>query len=474
MKNRQLNISLILASDDKDPLRRRDPFQPLSLPILASLAPEHNYTLIDMLWDWEKVDFDTPDEVIGISYRESAERKAFELGDAFLKRGKTVILGGVQATALPFEAKKHATTVVIGEAEDLWAKVLNDYQNDSLLDFYVCSPQKFDAKGFSFYQTKELPDLQNLPRPKRELFKRKYDFELTFASRGCPINCDFCTVSYVFGKKMRFKPVDDVVEEIKGFRRFYYLLDDTVFGRPHCYDYYIELYDKIAALPKRKYWTGQINLDAASHEKGREVIRKAAKAGLVYAAAGLESVNYQTLKESGSHAKMGIKNADDYLAKMKENIAFIQKQGILISGWFAIGYDTDSIQTYYDTLDFCKETNILPVFTPVRALSGSRLWNKMQAEGRLQTDTGHISNIKHPVLKDEDIFNAVVDTAVKGYDTKTNLRRIRHHFKLFLKSERKLNDAIYKTIFASITQSRMKKIIFEENKRMAGSIGKNI
>jgi radical SAM superfamily enzyme YgiQ (UPF0313 family) len=474
MKSRKLNITLILASDDNDPLRRKDPFQPLSLPILASVAPEHNYTFIDMLWDWDKVDFDTKNEIIGISYRESAQYKAFELGDAFLKKGKTVILGGVQATALPFEAKKHATAVVMGEAEDLWPLVLEDYQKQELKDFYVCSPQKFDAKGYTFYQSEDLPTLQNLPKPNRKLFSRKYDFELTFASRGCPINCDFCTVSYVFGKKMRFKPVNDVVEEVKGFRRFYYLLDDTVFGRPHCYDYYLELYDKLAALPKRKYWTGQINLDAASHEKGREVIRRAAKAGLVYAAAGLESVNYTTLKESGSHAKMGIKNAEDYLAKMKENIAFIQEQGIFISGWFAIGYDTDSIQTYYDTLKFCEETNILPVFTPVRALNGSRLWDKMEAAGRLQDGSKHISNIKHPVLEDEDILNAVVDTARKGYNAKINLNRIRHHFKLFRRSERNLHDAIFKTIFISITQNRMKKIIFEENKRMAKSIGKNI
>jgi hypothetical protein len=98
----------------------------------------------------------------------------------------------------------------------------------------------------------------------------------------------------------------------------------------------------------------------------------------------------------------------------------------------------------------------------------------MEAAGRLQDGSKHISNIKHPVLEDEDILNAVVDTARKGYNAKINLNRIRHHFKLFRRSERNLHDAIFKTIFISITQNRMKKIIFEENKRMAKSIGKNI
>jgi radical SAM superfamily enzyme YgiQ (UPF0313 family) len=471
-KKDKLNITLILAADRNDPLTKRDPFQPLSLPILASVAPDNNYTFIDMLWDAEKINYDTKDEIIGISFRETAEPMAYELADEFLKRGKTVILGGVQPTAVPHTAIQHANAVVIGEGEELWPMALDDYRNNALKDFYVCSPQKFDAQGKSFYQTKDLPDLQNLPKPIRSLFKRKYDFELTYASRGCPINCDFCTVSFVFGKKMRFRPIDDVVDEIKGFRRFYYLLDDTVFGRPHCYDYYIELYEKIAQLPKRKYWTGQINLDAANSEKGREVIRKAAKAGLIYAAAGVESVNYKTLKDSGSFAKMGVGKDDDYLKKMKENIAFIQSQGIIISGWFAIGYETDTVQTYYDTLKFCEETNILPVFTPVRALAGSRLWDKMEAEGRLQDSDTHVSNIRHPKLTDEEIEAAMIGSSKMGFTSKMNWKRMKFHFNLFRKSERNLNDAIYKTIFATITQSRMKGIVFAEIERIENKVGK--
>ena len=468
----ELDITLILAEDRNDPLTKRDPFQPLSLPILASVAPDNNYTFIDMLWDADKINYDTKDEIIGISFRETAEPMAYELADEFLKRGKTVILGGVQPTAVPHTALEHASAVVIGEGEELWPLVIEDYRKDALKNFYVCSPQKFDAKGKSFYQTDDLPDLQNLPKPKRSIFKRKYDFELTFASRGCPINCDFCTVSFVFGKKMRFRPIDHVVDEIKGFRRFYYLLDDTVFGRPHCYDYYIELYDKIAQLPKRKYWTGQINLDAANSEKGREVIRKAAKAGLLYAAAGVESVNYKTLKDSGSLAKMGVGKDDDYLKKMKENIAFIQSQGIIISGWFAIGYETDTVQTYYDTLKFCEETNILPVFTPVRALAGSRLWDKMEAEGRLQDSDTHVSNIRHPKLTDDEIEAAMIGSSKMGFTSKMNWKRMKFHFNLFRKSERNLNDAIYKTIFAAITQSRMKGIVFAEIERIENKVGK--
>lgn len=470
----KLDITLIVAAPENDPLVGNMPFMPLSLPILAAAAPEHKYTFIDMLSEKREINFDISSPVIGISYRQAAEKTAFALGDKFLKLGKTVVFGGAQPSVSPYNAKEHCTSVVIGEAEELWSILLDDYLKNSLKEYYVCAEKDFDSKGKSSFVVNKFPDLQNLPLPDRSIFKKKYTFDMTFASRGCPINCDFCIVSDVFGKRMRFKPVEDVVKDIKQFKNFYYILDETVFGRPNCYDYYIELYDKIAELPKKKYWTGQANIDAASNEKGRTVIQKAAKAGLVYAAVGLESINKETLKLSGAFSKMGIKNENDYISKMKENIAFIQEQGILVSGWFAIGYENDTVQTYYDTLEFCKETNILPVFTPVMALSGSRLWERIEKEGRLQERESHISNIKHPVMSDTQIAKALYDTSIKGYNTHENIRRLKYYFKLFRKSEKNFNDALYKTIFAYITQNKMQKLVLKETKFLLNRIENTI
>lgn len=466
-----MNITLILAAHPNDPLRKKDPFMPLSLPILASLAPEHHYTFIDMLWDTEQIDYSTTDEIIGISLRQSAESTAYAIADEFLKKGKTVILGGPQASAVPHRAIAHASSVVVGEAEDTWPMLLKDYQNKQLKDFYVCSPKPFDAQGHTFYQQEDFPTLASLPLPNRSLFKRKYTFDLTFASRGCPIGCDFCLVSDIYGKKSRFKPIDDVIKDINQFRGFFYLLDETVFGRSNSYSYYEQLYNKLSKNKKKRYWTGQANLDAAANEQGQNVIKKAAKAGLVYAAIGIESVNKKTLEDSGAYAKMGIKNGDSYLEKMKEQIAFIQAQGIIVSGWFAIGYETDSLQTYYDSLAFCIETNILPVFTPVRALSGSRLWDKINAEGRLQDITTNVSNIKHPLLTNADITKGLQHVEEIGFSRKNNLKRLKFYFNIFRKSESSVHNVIYKTIFAHITQKRMAEIVKAETKRLTNNFG---
>ncbi len=473
-KDKTLKIALILAAHNNDPIKGNLPFMPLSLPILAASAPEHNYTFIDMLAreNIDQIEEDT--DVIGISLRQSSEKAAYQIADHFLSKGKTVILGGAQASAVPHRAKQHATSVVVGEAEELWPILLKDLQNKKLKEFYVSLPHSFDNKGKSCYQSENLPSLKNLPIPIRKHFKNNYIFDLTYASKGCPINCDFCLVSNLYGKKMRFRPIDEVVNEIKQFKGFYYLLDETIFGRKNCYDYYLELYDKLIDLPKKKYWTGQANLDAASDPKGREVIKKAAKAGLSYVAIGIESINESTLKSSGAYAKMGIKNSSEYIQKMKENIAFIKSQGIFISGWFTIGYETDTIQTFYDSLKFCEETQILPVFTPIRALDGTRLSKRIKDEGRLQDITKHISNIKHPVLTDKEMVDALTNTVNQGYTKSINRKRLIHFFIVLLKGKIKYRDFIYKFMFAYHTQKNMKKLVKMENQLLIDRVENNI
>jgi radical SAM superfamily enzyme YgiQ (UPF0313 family) len=465
-----MRIKLILAAHPKDPMRGKNPFKPLSLLLLAASAPNHDYELIDML-DTKPVDFYSDVDLVGISVRRSAEETAFKLADQFQKRGVKVVMGGPQASANPFESLRHADAVVVGEGEELWVRLLDDFQKDKAKDFYVSAPKKFEANGYSVYQLEQLPSLDKIPNVNRKLFKKKYNFELVFASRGCAINCDFCSVTRLFGSKYRLRPIDDVVDEITGFSSYYYLIDDTVFGRHNTYDYYLELYEKIAKLKKINYWTGQGNLDAASNEKGREVIKKAAKSGLIYAAIGMESINKKVLQKSGSYSKMGISKSVDMLAKMKENIRFIQNQGILISAWFAIGYEDDELETYYETLKFCMEMNILPVFTPVQAMMGTDLYDRLKAKGKLQNHIKNVTNVPHHSITNLQIIDALEYTGKKAYHLATNLKRTYFYFQLFRKQKgNTLNDVIHKTLFTFIMQQQFATIVKEEIKRLKHKI----
>lgn len=466
-----MKIKLILAADPNDPLSRKNPFKPLSLSLLAASAPEHDYELIDMLWDNPESAFNEPAELVGISVRKSSEKAAFELADSFRTKNVKVILGGPQPSANPVESLEHADAVVVGEGEELWVQLLKDIENNNLKDYYVSAPAKFNANGHSVYRLEQLPSLDKIPLPNRDLFKNKYDFELVFASRGCAINCDFCSVTRLFGSKYRFRPVDEVVKEISGFKGYYYLIDDTVFGRSTTYDYYLELYEKILKLKKIKYWTGQANLDAAASEKGREVIRKAARSGLLYAAIGMESINKKVLKKSGSYSKMGIAKADDVIEKMKENTRFIQDQGILISAWFAIGYEDEEIDTYYKTWEFCKEMNLIPVFSPVQAMQGTDLYDRLNAEGKLQDNAINITNVGHPTISNQQVIEALEYVNKKGFGLLITIKRTFFYLKKFIaQKEYSIGEIIHKTIFTFITQRRFGKITKLELEKMKRKI----
>ncbi len=91
------------------------------------------------------------------------------------------------------------------------------------------------------------------------------------------------------------------------------------------------------------------------------------------------------------------------MARMKENIRFIQDQGILISAWFAIGYEDDDVDTYYRTFEFCNEMNLMPVFTPVNALTGTDLYLRLMKENKLRDTTPILTNVPHHTMTNEQV-----------------------------------------------------------------------
>lgn len=443
-----MRIKLILAAALDDPLRRNDPFMPLSLPMLAGSAPGHEYSFVDLLWESD-VGFDEPVDLVGISARATAEPRAYELADEFRRRGVKVVLGGAQMSSVPHRAIEHADAVVVGEAETLWPQILDDARAGALRHFYVCSPTAFEpGPGRTVFQQFDYPDLAALKPAIRTPYRKRYTFDTVFASRGCPMDCDFCAVSHLFGTGYRLRPAQSVVDEIDAFRNYYYLLDDTIFGRPSTYAYYRDLYERIGRLRKRRYFTGQANLDAAGDEQGREVIRAAADAGLLYTAIGIESINPATLMASGALRKLGARTPEQALDKIREHVRFIQDQGIVVSGWFVVGYESDSPDTFVRTHEFCREMNLLPAIFHVKALPGTRLFERLEREGRLER--GRLMNMGHPTITDNHILDSLAFVIRNGYSTPSIARRTLHYLTRFR------SDRIHKAIFTTVLQYKLR------------------
>ena len=178
-------------------------FPNTGLALLAALTPpEIEMSIIDEMYD--TVDFNQKLDLVGIAVTSKTVARAYQMADQFRSRDISVVLGGIHPTILPNEAIEHADAVVIGEAEDVWGKVLNDFNNGRLSHFY---------------RADQFHSLKNLPIARRELFKSdRYDFvNLVQTSRGCPYACHFCSISKIYGKGVRLRPVDEIIEESADF-----------------------------------------------------------------------------------------------------------------------------------------------------------------------------------------------------------------------------------------------------------------
>jgi radical SAM superfamily enzyme YgiQ (UPF0313 family) len=151
------------------------------------------------------------------------------------KRVSLLSLGGIHPTALPEEAKGHADSVVMGEAEEVWPCFIDDLRTRNLN---------------SFYRQESFTELSKVPRPRREILPTKGYFPLDViqATRGCPSRCEFCSVRKFFGDSYRFRPISEVVEEMRNLRhRLIMVNGDNILGNP---SYSIELLKALVPIKK--------------------------------------------------------------------------------------------------------------------------------------------------------------------------------------------------------------------------------
>ena len=341
---------------------------PLSLPTLAALTPENiDIHLVDEQVD--TIDFNEDVDLVGITFMTYIAPRAYEIADVFRKRNIKVILGGIHATMLPEEAIKHADSVVIGEAENIWSQVVKDFQNHNLKPFY---------------KSETPPDLANSPIPRWDLLRKgaylNYSLQTT---RGCPQDCDFCSVKAFAGKTYRHKPVENVIKEIICLKKItnsnrFVFNDDNIIANK---TYATELFE--ALIPLKIKWTSQASVAIA---RDNELLSLAAKSGLTHIFIGIESISEKSLKS----VNKGINKVAEY----KNIIQKIQSYGIQVFGSFILGLDADDENTPQRILDFSIENKLLCVMVSVLTpYPGTRLFNRMLDEKRIiHQDWGKYTN----------------------------------------------------------------------------------
>ncbi len=352
-----MKILLISPAVDQEKRTNKGLMIPqLALYILQGLTPpEHEIKIVEE--ETEIVNLDEDVDLVGISCMTANAPRSYELCEAFKKRGRTVILGGVHPTILPDEALGHADAVVIGEAEGVWNKLLQDFENDELKERY------HDPK----------PDLSvYVPKDFSNIIKRRlFNLIPIMTTRGCPYNCDFCCVTDLFGKKIRHIPIENVVRDIvesKG--KTFMFLDDNIIGHPK---YAKELFRAIK--PLNIQWVGQASISLV---KDTEMLDLAAESGCKALFFGLESVSVEQIKTM----RKTIKDIED----LEEALKKIKKRGILIHASMIFGFDNDTTEVFDETVQFLIKNKISTVsFNVLTPYPGTRTYDQLKNEGRLIT-----------------------------------------------------------------------------------------
>ena len=328
---------------------------PLVLPLLAGLTPpDVEVRLLDE--NVEPADVNAAADWVAITCMTASAPRAYVIADAFRQRGIPVVMGGIHPTVLPDEAAAYADAVVVGEAEPVWREVLADLTANRLRP-------RYQSDGYA--------DLAGLPRPRRELLQvdRYLTTNIVQTARGCPNACAFCTVSTVSGRQYRFRPVPEVVEEVRSLPGGWVgFVDDNIAGHARRAK---ELFEALIRLRIR--WIGQTDLTMA---KDPELLSLAARSGCQAMFVGLESLSQENLRATHKVPNLG--------TDMGAAIRTIHKAGIEIIGSFVLGLDGDDRGVFARTVEFAERHKLVAAqFAVLTPFPGTAMREQFEREERI-------------------------------------------------------------------------------------------
>lgn len=356
-------------------LSRRHISYPLAIPTLASLTPpQHEVRVFDE--NIEVIDTTWPADLVGITVRTMFAQRAYAISESFRARGVKTVLGGIHPSMCPEEALAHGDSVVIGEAEEVWHKVVQDAERGDL-------KRTYRAEKSADLSAAPMPDLSCLSR-------KRYLLDIVQTTKGCPFHCEFCSVHAFDGQKIRSKTVEQVIREIESInvshamykkKTAIFFADDNIIANK---SFARELF--LAIKPYNINWMCQASINISRETELLQLMRSSG-CGAIFI--GFESTSEQNL----AMMHKGINQRYEYI----EAIRRIQSYEMLVHSSFIVGYDFDSLETFDELIDFIQESKLLvPLINILTPLPGTDLFKRLEKEGRIldrdwsKYDTQHV------------------------------------------------------------------------------------
>jgi radical SAM superfamily enzyme YgiQ (UPF0313 family) len=336
-----------------------DVYLPLGIMYVASSLRNagHHVKIIDLQFDSitnliNELKLFSPD-VVGITCTTPTFPLAEQIAKTIKEINKNiyVVLGGIHATSNPVETLKSEFIdfVVIGEGEETTVDLLDALQYNKNLK---------NVKGIGFKENGKIiinpprPPIENLdelPLPAYDLvdmeqYKKYRNAIMIFTSRGCPFNCIFCASHLIFGKKVRRRSIENVIEELKLLKNKYGITHIAFYDDTFTLDkkYVIELCKRMIEEKLDFKWWCNTRVNTVDEE----LLRRMKKAGCVEISYGFESGTQRVL----DFMKKGIT-----IEQSRKAAEITRKVGIDMHGFFIINFPTERKEEMIKTIKFARE-----------------------------------------------------------------------------------------------------------------------
>ncbi len=334
--------------------------EPLPMAQIAALTPNDVQIVF---WDdrMEEIPFDEPTDLVAISIETYTARRAYQIASEYRKRNIPVVMGGFHATLCPDEALEYADAIVIGQAENSWGILIDDFRKGILNRIYSAS--------VNLTESKVIPD--------RSIYRGKNYLKINLieAGRGCKYKCNFCSIQNFFNGHHYYRDFSIIINEInqiKDNKRLFFFVDDNITAS---HTKVKELFR--ALIPLKIRWVGQADLTIS---KDQELLRLMVESGCQGILIGFESLEPENLKSLNKSFNI-IPEGQSAAVKRIHDV------GLRIYATFLFGNDFDTKDSIRSTINFCMDNRIFMVgFNHITPFPGTELYSKLETEKRLLYD----------------------------------------------------------------------------------------
>ena len=392
---------------------KKSSIPPLGLLTLAAMLPgDWELRLVDMNVDRLKEEDLRWADFVMISAMIVHKESVRNIAARCMALGKRVIAGGPLFTT-GHEAFPEIQHFVLGEAEEIMPQVIEDMHHDRLQRIYK-------ANGW--------PSLTRTPIPRWDLINlQDYVTMSVQFSRGCPFDCEFCDIIVMNGRVPRTKTPDQLVKElealrVRGWKEMVFIVDDNFIGDKRRTR--VLLRELVEWRRRTQAEMGFLTEASVNLADDPEFCALMVEAGFTKVFVGIETPSPESIEECRK-----IQNRRDLVAAVRT----LQQRGLEVMGGFIVGFDSDKTDIFKRQFEFIQRSGVVTAMVGLlAALPQTRLYKRLQSEGRLETEssgnnTDGALNFK-PKLNREFLQSGYRDLMKKLYEPKVYYQRVRTFF----------------------------------------------